>query len=210
MQKAIVIDLDGTLLVINTFKHYIGFVGKLACQKGRLDIAVVLAFWVGLRKCRWVTHERMKYHILKCSEHFMDKHRLDRFVDSIMPFLNKKVYENALAYRKQHYWLCLSTAAPISYASLIAQRLSLDSVCATPMPSQTGSRMWKENVKETKCKNTLQHLNQNGLQLAALMTDHSDDTPLLKVAKEENILVNPSIKTLKMVNQNHIVYTILK
>lgn len=210
MQKTVVVDLDGTLLAINTFKSYIGFVGKLACQKGRLDIAFILTFWVGLRKCRWITHERMKYHILKCSEHFMNKNRLDRFVDTIMPFLNKKVYENALAYRRQDYWLCLSTAAPVNYASLIAQRLSLDSVCATPIPSRTGLKTWKENVKEVKCKNTLQHLSLHALQLNVLMTDHYDDMPLLMVPKEVNLLVHPSSKTLDMANQHHIIYTIIK
>ena len=140
----------------------------------------------------------------------MDKRRLNRFVDSIMPFLNKKVYENALAYRRQDYWLCLSTAAPASYASLIAQRLSLDSVCATPMPSQAGLKTWKENVKEVKCKNTLQHLSLHDLQLKVLMTDHYDDIPLLRVPKEGNILVHPSSKTLDIANQHHIAYTIIK
>lgn len=210
MQKAIVIDLDGTLLAINTFKSYIRFVGKLACQKGRMDITFILIFWVGVRKCRWITHERMKYHVLKYSEHFMNKNRLNRFVDSIMTFLNKKVYENVLAYRGQNYWLCLSTAAPISYALLIAQRLSLDSVCATQLTSLTDSRIWRENVKETKCKNTLQHLELHNLQLAIFITDHYDDIPLLRVTKEKNILVNPSVKTLNIVNQHDIVYTILK
>lgn len=210
MQKAVVVDLDGTLLAINTFKSYIGFVGKSACRQGRADIAVILAFWVGLRKCRWITHEKMKYHILKCSERFMNKNKLDSFVDYIMSFLNKKVYENTLAYRRQDYWLCLSTAAPVSYASLIAQQLSLDSVCATPMPSQTGLKTWKENVKEVKCKNTLQHLSLHDLHLNILMTDHYDDIPLLRITKEKNILVNPSSKTLDIANQHHITYTIIK
>lgn len=208
MQKAVVIDLDGTLLTINTFKSYILFVSKLACRKGRLDIAFALAFCVGLRKCRLISHEKMKCHILKHSEHFMNRKHLNDFVDSILPLQNEKVYECALAYRKQGFFLCLSTAAPFSYASLIAERMSFDSVCATPMPSLIQD--WRENVREIKRKNTLKQLEEHHLTLEILMTDHYDDMPLLKENKEKNILINPSDKTLRIINQHHIVYTLLK
>ena len=208
MQKAVVIDLDRTLLTINTFKCYILFVSKLACRKGRLDIAFALTFWVGLRKCRLTTHEKMKLHILKHSAHFMNRKRLNDFVDSILLFRNEKVYKCALTYRKQGFFLCLSTAAPFSYASLIAERLSFDSVCATPMPSQVQD--WRENVREIKCKNTLKQLEEHHLTLEILMTDHYDDISLLKENKGENILINPSDKTLCMINQHHIIYTLLK
>lgn len=208
MQKAIVIDLDGTLLTINTFKSYILFVSKLACRKGRLDIAVALAFWVGLRKCRLTSHEKMKCHILQHSAHFMNQERLNDFVNTILPFRNGKVYECALVYRKQGFFLCLSTAAPCSYASLIAERLSFDSVCATPMPSQVHN--WKENVKEIKCKNTLKQLEKHHLTLDILMTDHYDDIPLLKIKKLKNIVVNPTVHTLEKLETEDINFELLK
>lgn len=208
MQKAVVIDLDETLLAINTFKNYILFVSKLACQKGRLDIAVYLTFWVCLRKFRLTSHEKMKLHILKRSAHFMNRKRLNDFVDSILPFRNEKVYECALAYRKQGFFLCLSTAAPFSYASLIAERLSFDSVCATLMPSQIQG--WRENVREIKRKNTLKHLGEYHLTLEILMTDHYDDIPLLKVEKSKNIVVNPTAHTLEKLEKENIRFELLK
>ena len=208
MQKTAVIDLDGTLLTINTFKSYILFVNKLACRKARLDIAVILAFWVGLRKCRLITHEKMKLHILKYSAHFMNRKRLNDFVDSILPFRNGKVYECALAYRKQGFFLCLSTAAPVSYASLIAERLSFDSVCATPMPSQV--KDWRENVREIKRKNTLKQLGEHHLVLEILMTDHYDDIPLLKEEKSKNIVVSPTACTLEKLEKENIHFELLK
>lgn len=88
-QKAIVIDLDCTLLTINTFKSYILYVNKLSYRKGRIDISFFLTMWVLLRKCRIISHEYMKYQILKCTEHFMKEKSLKDFTNLIIKHLNK-------------------------------------------------------------------------------------------------------------------------
>ena len=40
-QKALVVDLDGTLMDTNTFKDYIIYVCMLALKKVRLDLVVL-------------------------------------------------------------------------------------------------------------------------------------------------------------------------
>ena len=207
--KAVVVDLDGTLLTINTFKSYILYVVKQACYKYRLDIIIALAFWVVLRKLRLVTHERMKYKILKHSEFFMNQKRLQNFVDIILPFLNRKIYDCALSYRRQGCYLCLSTAAPLSYASLIVQQLHFDGICASLMPSQVDSKCWRENVREIKCKNTLEYLSIRSLKLYVLMTDHYDDIPLLEIQKFKNIIVAPTERTITKLKERDIEFQII-
>lgn len=209
-QKAIVIDLDCTLLTINTFKSYILYVNKLSYRKGRIDISFFLTMWVLLRKCRIISHEYMKYQILKCTEHFMKEKSLKDFTNLIIKHLNKKLVEKISIYRKQNFILCLSTAAPSNYASLVAKEFSFDIFCATPMPSQISKFLWQENVKGTKCKNTLNLLKKKNLDIDILVTDHYDDIPLLEIQKSENLIVNPTQRTLEKLEEKNIKFKILE
>ena len=69
---------------------------------------------------------------------------------------------------------------------------------------------WKENVRRIKCENTLLFLGENNLTLEVFLTDHYDDLPLLKVAKKQNLIVNPSARTISCLNKNCIKYEIIK
>lgn len=50
MRKAVVVDLDGTLVRINTFKVYIEYACEVALRNGRMDICAQLVWNVLLRK----------------------------------------------------------------------------------------------------------------------------------------------------------------
>lgn len=52
-------------------------------------------------------------------------------------------------------------------------------------------------------------IHQNA-SLEILLTDHYDDVPLLSVPKERNYIVNPSLKTINMLNEYHIEYVLLE
>lgn len=208
MRKAVVVDLDGTLVNINTFKVYIEYVCKVALGKGRLDICAQLIWNVLLRKSRWISHEVMKYHILCATDRFMTQKRLDILVDRLLLNVNPDVINLCYKYRKEGYFILLSTAAPESYASIISERLFLDGVCATAIPKKREE--WKENVRETKCESTINYLKDRDSSLYVLITDHYDDLPLLDINKERNILVKPNIKTIEHINNNGIPHDILK
>lgn len=209
MKRAVVVDLDQTLLSVNTFKHYILFVAKEALRVSRFDIVILLAWWVILRKIRGITHEVMKLHILKCSEQFMNLSRLELFVNEIIVFLNNNVYDSIEKYRLYGYYICLSSAAPISYVSLIAKHFSFDGYLGTLMPSKAESMEWKENVKDEKCKNTLTYLREHDAEIDILITDHYDDLPLLKVPKTRNFVVLPTEKTVSRLQEWGIDYDLL-
>lgn len=209
MKRAAVIDLDQTLLSVNTFKHYIMFVAKEALRVCRLDIVILLTWWVMLRKIRCITHEMMKLHILNCSEQFMNLSRLEIFVNEIIAFLNNNVYDTVEKYRQFGYYICLSSAAPISYVSLIAKHFHFDGYLGTLMPSNTEHKEWKENVRDEKCRNTQIYLREHNAEIDILMTDHYDDLPLLKVPKTQNIIVSPTEKTIRRLQKCGIVYDLL-
>ena len=90
-QKALVVDLDGTLMDTNTFKDYIIYVCMLALKKVRLDLVFLLCFLVFLRKTRLVSHELMKRLILLASKSLMNEKYLSDFVDTLWPKINVKV-----------------------------------------------------------------------------------------------------------------------
>lgn len=200
MKRGVVVDLDGTLLRVNTFKEYIVFSLKEAVKSWQMDIVAALCLWVLLRKCRLIRHEKMKFHILLATLHFMDVSRLQAFVKEwLLPNLNQQVYELCQQYKKDGYYVCLSTAAPKNYVIYLVKHLSfVDSYIATPMPDDCRIE-WKENIRELKCRNTIEWLKSQSVSLHTMITDHYDDLPLLLHPKEQNILVNPSTKTLNFI-----------
>jgi len=196
MRKGIVIDLDGSLIKTNTFQKYIVFVTKKVIRVFRFDIAIALFYWVALRKCRCITHEKMKYHVLRRTLFFMNSSRLEKFVDWLMSDINICVKNVLEVKRAQGYYICLSTAAPESYVRIISDRLGFEGFCASSIPVNRGE-VWYENVREMKKNNTLNFLKERDIKMSILITDHYDDLPLLYERKEYNYLVNPSLKTLK-------------
>lgn len=204
MKKVVVIDLDKTFLKVNTFKLYIYYVSIWALQVVRLDICFILTFYTLLRKCRFISHSDMKFHILKKTEFFMNKQRLNFFVNLISKEVNVNVLHLLHMYKAKGYYCCLSTAAPTNYAVIIQRRYDFNGLCATPMPSDVNE--WHENVREEKCRNTLKHILAEKLIFEVLITDHHDDIALLKIRKSSNILVNPSLQTVQKMLVNNIQY----
>lgn len=204
MKKAIVVDLDETFLKVNTFKWYIYYVSMWALQVFRLDICFILTFYTLLRKCRFISHSNMKFHILKKTELFMNQERLNHFVNLILKEVNMNVFNLLQLYKTDGYYCCLSTAAPVSYALIIQKRYGFNGLCATPMPSDVNE--WYENVREEKCRNTLTHILARELIFEIMVTDHHDDIELLKIRKPRNVLVHPSRQTVQKMIMNNIPY----
>lgn len=207
-RKAVVIDLDWTLLQTNTFKDYIVFVAKKALCDVRPHITMILLGWVLCRKCRLISHQTMKYWILRVTQSFMTESYLRNFVSQIKNKKNGKVVELCQNFRQAGYFMLLSTAAPENYVRLLCLDFLFDDYCASPLPQQ--GTLWKENVCEQKRNNTLSLLQKKNVMLDVMITDHYDDLPLLKEKKRRNILVSPTVKTIDKLSQLNIKYEILK
>lgn len=205
MKKSLIIDLDGTLLNTNTFKDYIKYIFNDTLKKRKFLISVQIVVYVILRKLRIISHECMKKHILKSTSPFMSYEKLKKFTQTLYRKENLKVVELLLKYKAQNYLCILSTAAPESYATIIANHYGFDNCIATP--NYIIKNSWKENVKENKKENTIKFLKRNNASLNIFITDHHDDLPLLKIPKEINIMVNPNIQTQQILKENHIIFT---
>lgn len=204
MKKSLIIDLDGTLLNTNTFKEYIKYIFNNTLKKRKFLISVQIVVYVILRKLRIISHECMKKHILKYTSPFMSSEKLKKFTQTLYRKENLKVVELLLKYKAQNYLCILSTAAPESYAKIIANHYGFDNCIATP---NYIINSWKENVKENKKENTINFLKRNNASLNIFITDHHDDLPLLKIPKEINIMVNPNTQTQRILKENHITFT---
>ncbi len=208
MRKGVVVDLDGTLLQTNTFKDYILFVGNETLRQCQFHIAILLLGWVLCRKFRLISHETMKYRILRTTQSFMIESRLQNFVFKIRKKQNTEVVRLCQKFKQSGYYILLSTAAPESYVRLLFSDFRFDAYCASPLPQR--GRLWKENVREQKRNNTLALLQRENVLLEVMITDHYDDLPLLRERKKRNILVAPTAKTIEKLSQLNINYEIIK
>lgn len=190
MKPAIIIDLDGTLLRTNTFSDYILYSCCQSLRSFRLDLVFLLLLFSFLRKLRIITHARMKYLILRHTTTFMQQHdRLQSFVTKELSHENPIVVSRLHHYASQSYLTVLATAAPSLYADLIATHYHFDHCLATP-PATIPYSQWHENKQQEKLHNVQKTLTSANAEISVVITDHSDDQPLLDAnRKGESIIL---------------------
>lgn len=208
LRPALIIDLDGTLLQTNTFRDYLIFCGRCALHFFRWDISFLIFFWVMFRKLRLITHSTMKRHLMQRTVLFMQrKSRMDDFVEEELLLVNQRVKAEVERFRNRGHLLVLATAAPSFYAKAIADDLRLDACLATLLPSEVVIGEWHENVGETKVQSLQHFLQQHEAHIAAIITDHQDDIPLLRFhSAGPNLLVSPSSDFLRMAEKENICF----
>ena len=188
MRKALVIDLDGTLLRTNTFRDYLRFSCREALAAMRWGVFLGILFYSLLRLLRLVSHARLKYHVLCLTRTLSTEPMLQRFVDRELQSLNPQVSGLLSEYSQQGYLTVLATAAPAHYASLLAHKLGFEACCATPLPT-TSFDQWQECRGEEKLRSVSTLLATHEATLAVVVTDHEDDRPLLRANVDgKNIL----------------------
>lgn len=186
MKKAIVVDLDGTLVDTNTFSRF-----TLALIR-KPKMAMSVAMTALGRKIRLYSHADAKQRILRLADAKTDSRFIDHFVEqTVQNHLRDSVYSLALQEQKKGSLILLATAAPEMYASVLARYTGLDGFLATP----TGG---PENKGEVKARRVKQWLEENDASLEAVITDHADDLPLMQLAADHDAgiwLVHPSERT---------------
>lgn len=206
MREGAVIDLDGTLLEVNSFKEYVLFAVKETMKAFRLDLMAVTLFYVAARLLRLIPHATMKYRLLLLLDSFMSGERIARLVDILLQRLNVALYEEIKVWQRDGYFVCLATAAPECYAGAIAARLNLDACCATSSPMKV-TWEWHENMGEHKLLAVQALFAEKEILLRRVVTDHGDDMPLLEANRAgDNILVAPSAQFQKTLEHHGVVY----
>lgn len=203
-KKNIVIDLDGTLYTCNTFHKWMKFSFIEQIKTFDFIYPTKIGFYAVLRLLKKIEHSHMKFLILKESEKIVNNIYINKFVDSLSPYLNKKIYDILL---ENNHTYILATAAPKLYCEMIATKFSFNYVVST---ETTNNKRWEENIREEKKMNVLLLLQNNNLgnEIYELYTDHHDDLPLMKCSRL-TYLTNPSEKTKTLVKESQVNHKVL-
>ncbi len=159
------VDLDGTLVAGNTLHIYIRTALAHVGMAKRLRILC----WLAARRLRLASHQRMKFAILDLIE--PTDALLDDFKARVSRHFNPAVTRLLDRLRSEGYRVILATAAPDVYIP----RIWNGDFVATPT---------RDNPERHECRGTaklaaVHAAMQPGDYLAAVITDHLDDLPLL-------------------------------
>lgn len=187
------VDLDGTYIRGNTLKMYI--------KAGCLNLArnwhfmrlLKVVLWVGARRIRLTSHLQMK---LKAAAEIGWNGDIEKdFINLARPDINPAV-ARLISDFVEAGGKCLIASAAFGFY--------IPSICTLPFVA-TGTSIddiGEECRGDEKCRRINKWLNENGYTLHSVVTDHSDDIPLLKLPCSCRYLVNPSESTLRAVNDS--------
>ncbi len=204
-EKIHVFDLDLTFVNVNTFHCWMKFLVKTFWYNPKIIAAIIkITLKRYLRLCK---HSEMKREILRITNKYSRNINISGFVDFLEKKINKKVFEHYSSIRNEI--TILATAAPDIYAIPFGKKLGFTFITAT---SSLISDDWVENIKEQKCISVQKIIHSNTActgKNIEIITDHHDDLPLMKLAGD-TILVNPGEKTVSIVKNNSIKYSVFQ
>ncbi len=185
------IDLDGTFVNVNTFHKWMIFLVKRSLVTNLFDTIKLLSYFA-MRYAKVITHQQMKYKILRISE----KESYSLHVDTFVQSLDKEINPTVKEFANEHVVSILATAAPSLYAQKIAQKYNFTYAISTP---STSHKPWSENIREKKAE-ALEYLLESldAKECDTVLSDHYDDIYIMRYAKRI-YLVNPSEKTEEIV-----------
>lgn len=177
------VDLDGTLVLENSFQSFLW----LAWRFGGWRLRSRLVRAVGRRAVRRRHGRvRMKQAVLRAFESASAETQQEivrRTDDGLTRTISAPVMSRIEAYRVAGWTIVLATAAPECYAVPFAALLGFDACLATAMPRDDEG--WIELLGENKaaaCRAWIAANQSSAPTSVAVMTDHVDDGPLLAIA----------------------------
>lgn len=205
-----VVDLDGTLVNGNTLHIYI----LTALRRSGVGKRLRILGWLAARKLHFVSHRRMKFAILNLIE--PDNALLDDFEARVRNRFNPAVTGLLDRLRADGYGILLASAAPDVYI----RRIWEGDYVSTPVSDNPG----RLECRGTSKLAAVRHSIAPDGYIAAVITDHIDDLPLLNACANEshtcanenhtpyagNYLVNPDTRTLTALHAASIPFTLLQ
>lgn len=188
-------DLDGTLVLDNSFHVFLGVCWTLARPTARAALASRLmprAFGriggghVGLKRrvLVWVA----------CQPQEWQDHAVAKTLARLRPTLSAPVLRILEEFRASGARIVLATAAPDLYARPLATQIGADDCLATP--SRLTST-WAELLSARKARACAawleQHLPADGPRQIVTITDHPDDLPLLAMSDRVILQASPQV-----------------
>lgn len=193
-KKIVVVDLDGTLLDGNSLHQYF----LSAFKHSNFLIKLKIGWILFLRKIRFISHKYMKFTLIRS---IAPNDRIQKdFVFHTKNKIRKEVLIKLDEFRSNGAEVLLATAAPDFYVPWIWDGKF---VATTTVNNYQKECRGKEKLRAVK-----EFMGHDSI-LEAVITDHSDDLPLLMEGAKYNILVNPDKKTLDIIKHKNIAYKIL-
>ena len=176
-------DLDGTLVLDNSFHIFLAALWTEATPLQRLSLAPALLLRAG---GRWTGgHAGMKRRVLDWVLRQPEDWRrrvVDRTVARLRPTLSAPVMAELDAIRARGGRVVLATAAPELYACDMARIVGAEACIATTRLAGP----FRELIRETKaeaCRDWLFRQGDDGIAChVTVISDHPDDVPLLAMA----------------------------
>lgn len=176
-------DLDGTLVLSNSFHVFIAEMWKGCRGRRRLELVAILA--TRLPGSVLGGHSGMKRRLLEWVGRQPQDWQAaitERTVEALRPTLSQPVMARLADYREKKAVIVLATAAPLIYAGDIAAIAGADEVLATT--AQRG--VFTELIREAKADACAAWMARRGgrhvFRRVVAITDHADDLPLLRMA----------------------------
>lgn len=183
-----VVDLDGTLLKGNSLRRFIPFLLRHLQSQRQFLATFKLLTLMALRSVRIISHRRMKHPIHRHAER-MTREDMAQFISLLLGDIDMQLLDSLRASGSR---LLLATAAPYPYSRPLAEVLGFDGCIATHYTPRLSD--YEECRGERKAKMALDFARHNQLEATMVVTDHSDDLPLLRLDNIKRLLVNPSEK----------------
>ena len=197
-----VVDLDNTLLKGNSTILLTSYLLKKLLRESKLSKIIFLFNIILKRKLRHITHKHMKHRIVSLYGNTCNKSDNEKFVDILIPRLNKKVINILEFYHNQGYHILVASAAADFFLGELVSRLESFKADFIGTPFSTNINAYIENKGEVKLKNVISYLKNKDLELKVMITDHEDDLPLLKYNRQgKNYLVNSSRRTRRNIKK---------
>ncbi|MFE4955955.1 HAD family hydrolase [Streptomyces sp. NPDC056653] len=182
------VDLDGTLVLGNSFHEFLGRLwqhGGLAARRALLVIVICRALSRGVR-----ARQLMKLRAVKLYSR-LDPTRAEAVlaatVDACLAQISAPVLSLVRSRADAGWRVVVASAAPAAYAEVLAARLGFDDCLASPM---TSDRPDDELIGERKAAAVRAWLGEEATMSAGgsvplmVMSDHRDDLPLMALADE--------------------------
>lgn len=186
--RLMAVDLDGTLVSVNTLHVYMRLGLRQMMRRGRIWRLCKSSAMLLLRKLHMVSHRTMKFAVLSCID--ADADMRERFCEAVRPRFNADVMQLIDSWRKDGNVVLLATAAAETYVPWLWQ----GDYVATSM---TGNVAREEMRGERKRRAVEEYAAGHGLLFSVAVSDHHHDLPMLSGARDEAVLVNPTPELCK-------------
>ncbi len=183
--RCVIVDLDGTLCMRNSFYIWVRSILSCPFPKQAL-LGIWIAFLGVARAFSVISHGTMKRLIMEAYNRLLTTaERIEvsqRTAERVLENTDKRVLQAINFVRERNFPVLLATAAPQSYAEVVAMKLGLSGCVGTLPPMET---TWLENVGEVKSQSVRLWLLKKGCAELPLdvLTDHKDDLPLARMAE---------------------------